>query len=68
MTELKPCPFCGAEAGVVECTTVSPNHGNPPSRTILYGIICDGCFANTRTIYHTPLEAANAWNRRSNNG
>lgn len=47
---LKPCPFCGGEAGI---TAVGWR----------WTIKCDTCYVETE-LYETPEEAVEAWNRR----
>lgn len=59
MIDLKPCPFCGGEAMIVEHTFYELN----PT----YGIYCKNCEAKTRQFYKTEEDAAEAWNRRANN-
>lgn len=58
-SEIKPCPFCGGEAAV-ECSGGA------------FAIVCRscGCRTATRTKGWKPSyeEAAEAWNRRSNDG
>lgn len=58
--ELKPCPFCGGEA----CMQEHVFHGY----TSTYGVVCLDCCAETRQFYDTKEEAAEAWNRRADNG
>ena len=47
--ELKPCPFCGGEAGFYAET--------------VHWINCKKCGAES-AYYETPEEAIEAWNRR----
>lgn len=59
MTELKFCPFCGEDATVSYNTVFGfvPWCGNPD------------CILNDLTHgYETEREAAEAWNRRAENG
>lgn len=58
MIELKPCPFCGNSAFVVEYDYTVDNGYIP-----LYVVECNGCHATTFE-YDTEEEAAAAWNRR----
>lgn len=65
-TELKPCPFCGAEAVI---NTIEPHsHIFAPMPDYEGGtfIECTGC---TCVISGgTRQEAVEAWNRRADNG
>ena len=56
MTELKPCPFCGGEAHVVETI-----HGKT-----LPWVRCKDCGMETPML-DTEEEAIEAWNRRVDN-
>ena len=51
MTKLKPCPFCGGEAEVVDC-------GNE------YFCRCKKCAINQDHLYGQRCDAVKAWNRR----
>lgn len=51
---LKPCPFCGGQANVIEYLF----HG-------LYGVKCQKCKAETYQFYESEEEAIEAWNRRA---
>ena len=49
---LKPCPFCGGEASVVQYV------GD------LYAVVCNYCFVRTSK-YSEKEKAVSAWNRRN---
>ena len=56
-TELKPCPFCGGEACVVESVN-----------TQLFRVECtnSGCYCyNTVFLFSDKKRAIEAWNRRA---
>lgn len=59
--ELRPCPFCGGKAHIVEICT--------GSRITDYSVSCDdirGCIAGVPMQYYkTEDKAASAWNRRA---
>ena len=58
MTELKPCPFCGAPA---EYTQYSYDH---PSAPCTYHLVrCTECCAKVETTT-TAADAMEQWNRR----
>ena len=54
---LKPCPFCGGEADVIEHLF----HGLDS----LYGLQCKKCKAKTYLFYESEEKAIEAWNRRT---
>ena len=54
MIELKPCPFCGGEANLVQGS----------SGKLLPWVRCRDCGAETSD-YDSVEEAAEAWNRRA---
>lgn len=54
MTELKPCPFCGGEASVLELNGFSMSR---------YFVSCDTCSASGDH-RETEEAAIEAWNRR----
>lgn len=56
MTKLKPCPFCGGEAEMIE---------NDLAARSVYIVMCKVCDSMTATRF-TQEEAAGAWNRRTN--
>ena len=66
MTKLLPCPFCGSDAYISEL-----KQGKYPR----YGVACNGqrmnCIASRNNVYghryFSAEEAAEAWNRRTNN-
>ena len=57
MTELKPCPFCGGEAGIMRY-----NHIKKVSFCF-----CTSCKAKMPNML-TREEAIEAWNRRAEDG
>ena len=61
MSELKPCPYCGAEAIAVDQHGSVYHRWMPPINFVR--IECTGCKA--KTAYHfPPSEAVEIWNRR----
>lgn len=58
--ELKPCPFCGGEARIIE------NKYN--LNNILYGVCCfDGYYHSASVWYFNTIEEAiETWNRKAN--
>ena len=56
MTELKPCPFCGCSAEIMEM----PNGG----LRMLYWVECRGCFTKSQTSFDNASASITAWNRR----
>lgn len=62
MTELKPCPFCGAEAVIVN---LRPRPNSHYSRKRPYVVKCSKCRCAMQYVYfETEEEAAKVWNRR----
>ena len=60
MNKLKPCPFCGGEAEIIEHEYVgAPN---------TYGCICMKCNSQSYQFFEQPNKAIEAWNRRVNDG
>lgn len=57
MYELKPCPFCGGEAGVVR-------HAYD-ARNDVFGVECTVCGCSTQQNYKHRLGAVGVWNRRA---
>lgn len=57
MAELKPCPFCGGHATVVEHIYYGFQNR--------YGVVCLECYAETRQFLHSKDSAKDAWNRRA---
>lgn len=53
---LKPCPFCGGEADVIE-------HIFEIDST--YGLQCKKCKAKTYQFYESEEKAIESWNRRT---
>lgn len=72
MPELKPCPFCGSEDTQVDFSR-SGNHsfvgknGLVHNTPFFYIVFCADCGARTMD-YEEPERAADAWNRRADNG
>jgi len=66
MAELKPCPFCGE----YDAVRMMIRKGKDGWRDYYY-VLCDynegGCGASGQW-NHYEREAADAWNRRANNG
>ena len=60
MTDLKPCPFCGGEADILE----HQFEGFSPT----YGVTCLDCNCETYQFFDTEDEAIAAWNRRAKEG
>lgn len=52
--ELKPCPFCGSPARIIERKYLSA-----------YDIKCTICNSKTDQWFDTPEDAAEFWNRRA---
>ena len=57
LIDLKPCPFCGGQANVIEHRF----HGLDSS----YGLQCKKCKAETYQFYESEEKAIKAWNRRA---
>ena len=62
MHELKSCPFCGESAFTAEYI-----YHLDQGYVTMHFVECNGCHATTFE-YDTEEEAANAWNRRAENG
>ena len=63
MAELKPCPFCGGEARLIE-ESISMWSRIPHD----FAVVCKNCHASIRQYFRTEAEAIEAWNRRVDNG
>lgn len=61
MAELKPCPFCGSNAVMQTFQTAR-------ERKPRYRVRCSECWCETNWDNFSADEAADAWNRRDNNG
>ena len=64
-TELKPCPFCGEEAGICEANDICFHRDDDGSK--IFGgwrCFCPSC-AIEQIGYETREEAVSAWNNRS---
>lgn len=57
MIELKPCPFCGSPAHIVEHKFYKLDSN--------YEVKCMICNARTDSWFDTPKDAAEFWNRRA---
>ena len=57
--ELKPCPFCGGEAMVIDTGDYFP--------VITYRVICKASCIMQGGLYKTKQEAIEAWNTRTDN-
>lgn len=57
---LKPCPFCGAEAEVVEAPAIFEH-------TARFGVCCTACECSTPWT-DSRAAAVAAWNRRAKKG
>lgn len=73
MTELKPCPFCGNRFVKIMTLAECECRDTPTDyEKTHYGVVCDyqidGCGAATGWQYNSETEAAEAWNRRAENG
>ena len=59
--ELKPCPFCGGEAGYAKAGWFK---GTPSEYADWVMIICERCLCSTES-YESIEELAELWNKRS---
>lgn len=57
MDELKPCPFCGSEAAIIDT-------GNYFPEMIFYRIVCKSSCTMQGRLYKTIEESVKAWNTR----
>ena len=55
--QLKPCPFCGSEAAII-------NTGNHFPDAIFYRIVCKSSCTMQGRLYRTIEESVKAWNMR----
>ena len=58
MSDLKPCPFCGHKAVII-------NTGNHFPK-MFYRIVCESSCTMQGKLYDTEEEAIEVWNRRTN--
>lgn len=56
---LKPCPFCGSKATIIDSHDEVNMEGPLP-----YGVECDGCGVDIGG-WHSPEDAAYEWNTRA---
>lgn len=56
MTELKPCPFCGARANLLYC---------PRGVSACWAVECSEVYAHRIEFGGTQEEVINEWNRRA---
>lgn len=58
--ELKPCPFCGGEAEIVDAEECGPQ---------AYVVTCNGCMTSSRVIFalmdDATFDLVSAWNTRA---
>ena len=54
---LKPCPFCGGEAEIIEHLFYN--------QSPVYGIKCKRCLAETYQFFKSREKVVKAWNRRA---
>ena len=64
MLELKPCPFCGCKQLDDNVAVQYGENGTSPVR-YFFSIVCSKCGCRT-TLFNQKENAADAWNRRSN--
>ena len=65
MYELKPCPFCGGKAELIQTKCLS--NGRVLYHVFHYELKCRTNGIQTKNM-ETQEEAIEAWNRRHNNG
>lgn len=56
MSELKQCPFCGAKATMMERTICACTY---------YHVVCNSCSATIGMLVDNEEQAAEIWNRRT---
>lgn len=56
--KLKPCPFCGRKAWIIDTGNYYPR--------AFYRIVCQSCCTMQGKLYDTQEESIEAWNRRAN--
>lgn len=57
-SELKPCPFCGGKAKLIEIQEVG-----------CFRVLCEDCPTSVgKYWYYKKQDAIKAWNRRADNG
>lgn len=67
--DLKPCPFCGGEAGIIHDRTIDGNVSFGSTR-----IVCKNCKCQTQEYAndgyygerYSDSDVASIWNRRAN--
>lgn len=59
MAELKPCPFCGGKARIIQSDPLLKGK----KEFFIYNVACLECSATVRKC--TEEEAVEAWNRRN---
>ena len=64
MTELKPCPFCGGEAGIYFHSVLNEKYISEIDAVCVF---CKHCDAMTKPFSNKEV-AIEAWNRRVDNG
>lgn len=57
MDKLKPCPFCGSEAVII-------NTGNYFPKMIFYRVVCKSSCTMQARLYRKIEESVKAWNMR----
>lgn len=63
MDELKPCPFCGGHADLIEHRFFDEHRND--WEVCSYSIECGRCFASSFKFYKTKEEAVKRWNTRN---